>query len=340
MKRTLMAALCIWVPLFCHAQELKLTVTAQPAHAVFGEPLRVAVSIGGQGSFVLPWVFGRCDQGHTRWSVVDEAGNRVPMSSDGFLLCPQGKRTPYDSKAMHKYDSPVAADWSIYLLPGRYRVQAEYHSHGPYLDRYSDTDQRPVTGIWEGDLTSNVAVVEIVAPRDEDLRALKQFGLATIDKDTLNSVASVLHGHQSDLLAQFPNSTYAAYAIWEHTDAKGVAGSNPASVVKAIETGLILRSEMPFLCPGTAGKLSFCRCNGREAIACRSYWYAVILKNHPDIWFADDLRLRSAIDQCTLQNYQAAQADLEAMAKSESVPMAGKAKEYLTLMKQKGWVKQ
>jgi len=78
---------------------------------------------------------------------------------------------------------------------------------------------------------------------------------------------------------------------------------------------------------------------GQQAADWWSKWYDIILKNHPDIWFADELHLKRAVDQAALKNYQAAQAELEAIAKDEKAPMAPKAKEYLGLMKQKGWIK-
>jgi hypothetical protein len=241
---------------------------------------------------------------------------------------------------MLRYEDAAATAWNIFLLPGRYRIQAQYHSHGPYLDRYSQTDQRPVAGIWEGDLISNVAAVEVVAPQGEDLRALKQLGFGIINQNSLTSIAPFLYQHQRDFLTMFPTSTYAAYVVWEHTDAKGLAESQPVNVVKAVETGLIYRSELVFPCPDAAGKLSPNRCAGREATACHAYWYALILKNHPTIWFADEIKLRSSIDQLALKNYQAAQAEFEAISKDDTAPMAGKAKEYLALMKQKGWIKE
>ena len=61
--------------------------------------------------------------------------------------------------------------------------------------------------------------------------------------------------------------------------------------------------------------------------------------NHPGFCHADEIRLCLAVDQLALKNFQAAQADLEAIAKDDKAPMAPKAKEYLGLMKQKGWIK-
>lgn len=324
--------------LSAQATGLALRIVAQPRSSVFGEPVHITVQIISEGQFSLPRPFGRCD-GHIAWSATDERGNRATSSSDE-IPCPKVLGSPLESKAVTKYDCLATTSWNILLLPGRYHVQAEYHSHGPYLDRYSETDQRPVPGIWEGDLTSNVAEVEVLTPKGEDLRALKALGLTSIDKAALTSIAPFLNEHAGDFLSRFPTSTYAAYVVWEMSDAKGIAQSEPSMAVRALETGLVLRSDMSLWCPGASAKLTPGVRNGKEAIDCRAYWYAIVLKNHPDIWFADQIRLRSAIDQLALKNNQAAQADLEAIAKSEISDMAPRAKQYLDLMKQKGWIKE
>ncbi len=180
---------------------------------------------------------------------------------------------------------------------------------------------------WEGQIKPQALHIRISEPIGVDRQALVALSGHPLENAT-------------ELLERFPTSKYAAYAIWQHSDAKGLAESQPHKVLKAVETGLIYQSEMVLPCPDVSGKMSPRRCNGREATACRAYWYAIVLKNHPDIWFADQIRLRSAIDQLALKNTQAAQADLEAIAKSEISGMAPKAKQYLDLMKQNGWIKE
>ena len=92
--------------------------------------------------------------------------------------------------------------------------------------------------------------------------------------------------------------------------------------------------------PGARDKSGLAPLSGQAAVEWRQKWFGIVLKSHPDIWFADALRLKLAVDQAALRNYQAAQADLEAIAKDDKARMAPKAKEYLSLMKQKGWIKE
>ena len=204
-------------------------------------------------------------------------------------------------------------------------LQGVVTSHGPYWKkRYN-----PQAGQWEawnGEVKSEEIHIHIVPP----------VGLDKAAYETMNKCPMC---DPSKLLKDFPTSTYAAYVVWERSDAKGQAASEPTKVLKAIETGLLLQSEMVLPCIEPSGATALRRLNGKQAIDCRAYWYDLILKNHPDIWFADQLRLRTALDQITLKNYQAAETDLKAIAQDTKSPMKDKAQQYLDLMKQKGWTK-
>jgi hypothetical protein len=150
-----------------------------------------------------------------------------------------------------------------------------------------------------------------------------------------------------DLIRDFPTSTYAAYAVWHLSGAEGMGRSDPARVIadRSKDWGrtppeainLLEGINVPF--DVIDGKKVGGEIRGKVAIAWREKWFGIVLKNHPDIWFANELKLRAAIDQLTLKNYQAARADLEAIAKDDKAPMAPKAKEYLGLMNKQGWIK-
>ena len=77
---------------------------------------------------------------------------------------------------------------------------------------------------------------------------------------------------------------------------------------------------------------------GRDLIDWRAKWIGIVLKNHPDIWYADHLKLRLAIDQIAMKNYQAGESDLDKLSREAMPEVAERAKVYLSLMKQKGWV--
>jgi hypothetical protein len=118
---------------------------------------------------------------------------------------------------------------------------------------------------------------------------------------------------------------------------KGFPTSEPNAVLGAIEGGSFNSNGYPYG-PGqskSGGKWL----KGQAAADWWAEWYDVILKNHPDIWFADEMRLKKAVDQISVKNYPAAEADLKALADAPKSPVAGKARQYLDLMRQKGWTK-
>lgn len=160
-----------------------------------------------------------------------------------------------------------------------------------------------------------------------------------IDHDAFLALKGYPACDVSRLLKDFPTSTYAACVVWEMSGAKGQAASEPANVVADLRFPLSMQGEISVPWDVIKGKKIGGPIRGADAIAWREKWFDIILKAHPNVWFADQLKVKRAIDQATLKNYQAAQADLEAIAKDDKSPMAAKAKEYLGLMKQKGWIK-
>jgi hypothetical protein len=144
---------------------------------------------------------------------------------------------------------------------------------------------------------------------------------------------------QQIALSQYPTSTYAAYVVYETSGAKGLMSSDPAYVCQSIAEGSFLSSGSV---PDDTGK---CK-DGWQSLTMegvlkwREKWFSIVLKNHPDIWFADELRLKKAVDQIALKNYQAGAADLEQLCSNAKPDVAKKARQYLGLIKQKGWIKE
>jgi hypothetical protein len=200
-------------------------------------------------------------------------------------------------------------------------------------------------------LTSSTKAIVISAPATEDAAYLRDLE-ATIRKadpktlkgGTMESKAlqwgEVLHTTRANAeaicLTRHPTSTYAAYVVYACM--AGFAKQDPAVVLGVVHDENSYNSNSY---PDDTGKSKdgWRWLKGKEAVDWWARWYDIILKSHPDIWFADELRLKRAVDQLALKNYQAAQAELELISKDEKAPMAHKAKEYLGLMKQKGWVK-
>jgi hypothetical protein len=203
-------------------------------------------------------------------------------------------------------------------FPGEWLVKAVLSSHGPYLQK----DGTRVQG-WEGDVASPEATVKVLAPTGLDEKAYKStngFPLAKADI----------------VLRDFPTSTYAAYVIYGKM--VGFSTQDPSTLLGIIEGGDSYNSNGYPCGPGDSkegGKWL----KGQAAADWWAEWYDVILKNHPDIWFADEMRLKKAVDRISVKDYQAAETDLKALAQNPKSPSKDRAQQYLDLMKQKGLIK-
>jgi len=319
------------------ASDLSLLLNVSPAQSLQGCPIAISLSLKGQGDFTLPRPFGRCDR-QTRILITDEAGRIT--SGETEAPCPTFTPNPIASMGIAKYHCVAITSFNIFLPPGRYTLRAVYESAGPYLDKYSDTDQRLVPGVWEGKLHSNEAVIQVLAPQGEDMKAWVQLthpSNAALD----GKCAFFLTQNSQTLLKDFPSSTYAAYVIhgimsgfmqWDPNDEK-----KRGYFIGGLETGSFLSNSYP----DDTGKSKdgWRSMSGKEAADWWAKWYDIILKNHSDIWFADELRLKKAVDQLALKNYQTGAADLDTLSKQAKPEVAEKAKQYLDLIKKKGWIK-
>jgi hypothetical protein len=142
-------------------------------------------------------------------------------------------------------------------------------------------------------------------------------------------------------LGRFPASTYAAYVIHGRMAGFMEWGVNTEGgrniFLRSLETGAYFSDSYPDETGRSKDGWQWLK--GKEAADWWAKWYDIILKNHPDIWFADELRLKRAVDQLALKNYQTGAADLGTLSKQAKPDVAQKAKQLLEAIKQKGWVK-
>ena len=174
---------------------------------------------------------------------------------------------------------------------------------------------------WAGTVDSSPVQVTVEAPTGVDAAAYQAF--------KGNPLA-----HPVDLLRRFPTSTYAAYVVYGVVH--GFAGGDQPMFLRSIETGSYLSNSYP----DDTGKSKdgWRSLSGEQAAQWWVKWINIILSNHPDIWFADRLRLKRAVDQVALKNYQVGAADLQTLSQQANPDVAQKAQAILGEMKQKGWI--
>ena len=133
-----------------------------------------------------------------------------------------------------------------------------------------------------------------------------------------------------ELLRRFPESTYAAYVVWKYS-AKGILSMSVAKLVRYVEAGTAnLGNSVPDV-TGTWRSFS-----GDAYLDWRDAWFEKVLKLHPDLWFADELRFVIALDRYLLGDKAACESMLEDLAEHGREDVAAKARELLSAMRAKG----
>ena len=184
--------------------------------------------------------------------------------------------------------------------------------------------------VWQGSFQSNVVTVTVVEPQGIDKEAYEAFGKSPLGD----------HQRFGELLRRFPSSTYAAYAIWKKY-AKGWAGVETQRAVQTLAEPYPFKSELaPCDERGTPRGGTETRLDPTTLFHCRDAWMNLVLKNHPTIWFGDEIRLRLSLDRYRLGDKEGCAAGLEDLAEHGRPYVASKATELLSAMKAAGMLEE
>ncbi len=173
---------------------------------------------------------------------------------------------------------------------------------------------------------SSCVSFEIMAPQGIDKQAYEALG-----HDPLGD--SERYG---ELLSRFPTSTYAAYVVWNRY-AKGWAQVETERTITGLSHPYPFRTELaPCDATGAPTGGHETRFGPEGVFRCRTAWMERVLRSHADIWFADEVRLRLALDRYLLGDKDACAAGLEALAAHGRPYVAAKARELLAAMRAGG----
>ena len=345
---SLLVGLALLVTVGAVGSDVAVHLRVANPRVIFNEPLFVVITVTNntQSSLRLPFDPGAATSG----SDMPELLVRAPGA--GLLQVPGGRPAACERRSYTTTSADFALkygpDADIQVPPcksvtfaynavlpvedrakeGNYELLALYRSEGK--KSIGGVVGEPVRyvcdGCWKGEAEGAPVLIRVEAPSGVDAEAYK-----ALKGDPL--------AHPQDLLAKFPTSTYAAYVVYEASGAKGLMASDPTYVAQSIAEGSFLN---PGSVPDDTGqwKDGWQSLTMEGVLKWREKWFGIILKNHPDIWFADELRLKKAVDQIALKNYQAGAADLEQLCATAKPDVAEKARQYLGLIKQKGWIKE
>jgi len=203
------------------------------------------------------------------------------------------------------------------------RVVAE-QTRGSFTNIQGDT-----LALWTGREVSDSVSVEVTEPAGTDRQAYEAFDRKPLGNSERNG----------ELLSRFPTSTYAAYVVWSKYS-KGWAAVETDRAVDVLALGF---KHEKGLAPCDA-KLrpigdAESRLSGASYVQCRDAWLKSVLTHHSEAWFADEIRLRLALDQYLLGENATCAAQLEGLSKQARVDVAIKASEILAALKEKGMLK-
>jgi len=287
-------------------------IVSFPEEVPLGSPIYLTIEIQNVSGKALTLSY--IHSGLSTLEIKDEEGKSVENPRKMYML------SSGDSRKV-----VVPAGWierttfgPIFYLgkAGKYFIKATISRKGPYY--FLENGRKMSFKAWEGNVSSDTIAIVVKNPEGIDLEAYNYFKGEPLSKP-------------DQLFQRFPTSTYAGYVVYGSL--KGFASADFANpmFLRSLETGLFLSNSYPT----ENGRMEM---KDEMNAAWWSKWAGIILKNHPDIWFADELRLKLAMNHVALKNYQTAEADFIKLSKEAKPYIAEKAGLFVEIMKQKGWV--
>lgn len=335
------------VPLALAGQEPTIQIQLDSASFLFGQPVYARYTVSNLAD--LPIYIGvySDDKGQSkllRWNA--EAfrpnGQLVPYHKDYAKYVGEEethlKRALKNGESFEIYQPIPVTDVSMpELKPGPYKLQ--------FTLNYSLSNEGR---LWEKE-KKEVADFRIAEPLGEDAKyldelwkSIQQSGADSLMRPDKTSplrwnevLQPPIKGFLSNLLVKHPTSIYAACLIYESM--RAFVTSNWHIVANDISNSHTGCRSLP----DDTGKMQ----DGWQTLTFDQEmkwwdkWIGIVLKNHPDIWFAGELKLKRAVDLVRQGKYDAGAADLQMLAGDTKGPVACAAKEFLGIMKEKGWQK-
>ncbi len=243
----------------------------------------------------------------------------------------RGQGSPV-SVVMTKHPYPAHAEvvigWLHVFTPmrvGSYRAQyvCEVPAIGP--DVNPQTKQLESNDeVWRGSFSSNEVMVEVAEPEGIDARAYGAF-----DKAPFNSSCF------GELLGTFPGSIYTAYVVWTQ-HAKGTATWDTGVALRLAEEGNRYGNEIPCFHEEGCRAEHWMSMSADQVTSWENKWFSTVLRSHPDAWFADEVRLRLALNLYSIGDHASCQARLEDLAEHGHPDVAAKAADLLAAMRANG----
>lgn len=314
--RSLSVLLLVAVGTPCVALQLELSV-AQPRQLVWeNNEFNVVVVNDERGSVALAPGMGALEvsiQMDGRWVPCRSKVAITPGAAQAsWVVLQENERFELGwpaVKCLCTGGGPGCEEWNV--RPGDHAIRATWtHELPPHVDAPQGAGR-----VFQGALRSAPVTVAVHRPLGVDAEAL----------------AAMLKGGN---VLRFPRSRYAAHAV--STAGRGLVEADPAAVLDLIAGGkYLVATSLPDDQSDTA---SFRTLEGDDLLAWRARWFGTALEHHPDLWFADELRLRLAVDKIAQGLHKSGATMLQTITKDASPTVRSTSARYLALMIERGMV--
>lgn len=209
--------------------------------------------------------------------------------------------------------------------PGLYRLHGMLEDgmdHLPPSQRSED--------LWRGTAISDPFEIEVKKPQGMDREVYDAFSHAPLDDSE----------RYGELLRRFPTSTYAAYVVWYRL-ARGVDRGNTEGYLTTAQKPLYrFSNSVPCDGTGPCTKNGWMSLKGAPYLEWRDDWFELVLKHHPEAWFADEIRFRLSLDLYVRGDKTGCAALLEHLEQHGRNNIAAKASDLLAAMRAKGMLEE
>ncbi len=227
-------------------------------------------------------------------------------------------------------------------VAGEYKIRIALH--------FRDTSRKEsllgeVAEHWVGEVRTNTVTVKVREPEGLDAEAYR----AILALGTTNARESeparfwralaFEPGAGKLLMTRYVESIYAASVI-HRKYAGGWLRAGPERVFSVFDRGFeSQKGRLRCRKDASADTLTFEERYfvGPEYVMCRDSWLEIALENHPEAWFADEIRWKLALDRYLLGDPAACEGGLEELAEQARRPdVRARARDLLSAMRAKG----
>lgn len=245
----------------------------------------------------------------------------------------------------------VPAGWSADVArsflppePGEYTVVVTFSMTAGAETRLGEPDEH-----WQGEVSTAAVKVRVVKPQGVDAEVFDWYSnLAQRDcccsrarRFRYGFMPAVFSPERMDFIQKFPDSVYTAEYVMHELLQKGSDYVPPENLLWRLKMPIgEFHARIPCPPPERCLDNGTIYLGGADYIAWKLGWCERILEQHPDVWFADEVRFWEAFYRCRLGDTEGCEADLLDLAENGRLYGAEKGAELLVALQAEGFLEK